>query len=126
MDFQGTNKKIFSYVILLIAFFILIFVTKDIFVTLQQSLDEKQQNIRDLEAAKKEHTEIETLKSKFESNQDELLQNISKYTVDFNSENLFNYIYTYVNSANTKKRGSMVMKSLSITESPPRDIGLSE
>jgi len=126
MDLPSNNNKFFSYVIILIGFFILIFITRDFFYTLQEKLDERDKNIVNLEEAKAEHSELEQLKVKFESNQDELLKNVSKYTLDFNSENLFNYIYTYAENVNSSWRGSIVMRNLTFSEGTLWDIGMYE
>lgn len=126
MDFQSTNNKFFSYVILLVAFFILVFITRGFFYTLQENLDERDTNVRNLEKIKSEHMELEKLKVKFESNQDELLKNVSKYTVDFNSDNLFNYIYTYVDTVNSSNKGSIIMKWLTFNEGTLWDLWMHE
>jgi len=126
MDFQSSNNKFFSYVVILVGFFILLFITKDFFYVLQEKLDERNQNERNLEKAKSEHSELEELKVKFESNQDELLKNVSKYTLDFNSENLFNYIHSYVENVNSSWRGSIIIRSLTLSEWTLWDIGMYE
>lgn len=70
--------------------------------------------------------ELEDLKLKFESNQDELLKNVSKYTIDFNPNNLFNYIYTYVDSVNSSGQGTIVMRGLTFNEGTLGDLGMYE
>ena len=125
MEFQsGNNSKFLSYIVLLIAFFILIFVTKDFFYTLQENLDDKSHYTSKLSDVQEELAELDTLQQNFTSNQDELLARVSKYTVDFTSENVFNYIYAYVDNVNSEGKGSIIMKSLSFSEGTIGDFGL--
>jgi len=126
MDFQNGNNKFFSYIIILWAFFVLIFFTRTYFYSLQEKLDERYENTSKLEDIKKELSELEKLKKDFVSNQDKLLKNVSKYTIDFNSKNIFNYIYTYVDKANANGKESIIMKSLNFKEGTVWDLGFTE
>ncbi len=126
MDLNGWNQKFVSYVILLISFFILLFFTKAFFYTLQEQFDEKIKNTKEFLDLKKEHLELEELQGKFSSNQDVLLKDISKYTIDFNSENLFNYIHLYVKDFNSKGKDSITIKGVNFSESSAGDLGFNE
>ncbi len=119
---NNNNNKFISYLIFLIAFFILVFFTRVYFSQMQVNLDDASTSKSDLQAADQELQKLDTLKNNFDSNQDELSQKVSKYTVDFDSDKLFDYIYSYVNKVNSWWRDNIEMKGLTYTPWEPGDL----
>lgn len=126
MEFQNGNNKFFSYLVLLVAFFILIFITRGFFYTLQEKLDDVSTSQATLDTVQKELTDLNDLDQKLRSNNNDILQDISKFTLDFNSENLFNYIYSYVDTVNGSGRDTISMRSLDFSPGTLGDFGLYE
>jgi predicted Holliday junction resolvase-like endonuclease len=114
MSIYKNNNKLNSYIIILIALFILVLVTKDKFNILQEKLDLKEtSNITLLE----KRLELERLNNK----KTELLnssENIDKYLLEIKEDELVDYIYSYIEKTNDRT-GVVIIKSISISE--PKD-----
>ncbi len=126
MELANNNNKLLWYLIVLLVFFVLVFFTRPFLFALQENSDEKTSNEQELRKLEQELSELNELKRNFASNQDEVLKNISKYTVDFSSDALFNYIYSYVDSVNSGGRDTIVMRSLNLSEGVISDLGMHE
>lgn len=111
MSVYKNNNKFISYLIILIALFILVLVTKDKIGTLQEKLDLKETYTSTLEEKKKTLQELNDKKVELEKS----AQNIDKYMVEIKEDELIDYIYSYIEKINDKN-WVVVIKSLSISE----------
>jgi len=135
MELQNNNSKFFSYLIILIALFFIVFVTKAFFETTQQRWDTKAQLESDLQSAKEDLSDLNALNLKFTNNEDELSKEISKFTIDFDKDDIFSYVHSYVNSVNSgdtttsdKKRegDTIIIKGINISDGQLGDLGMNE
>jgi predicted PurR-regulated permease PerM len=115
MELQSHNSKFLSYIIILIALFFVVFVTKGIFETTQQHLDYKEELALKNSEAETELAELNTLKEKLKNNQDESTKNIARFAIDYKSEDIFQYVYSYVDGINSGNTGdTIIMRGLSL------------
>lgn len=121
MSVYKNNNKFISYLIILIALFILVLVTKDKIGTLQEKLDLKETYASTLEEKKKTLQELNDKKVEL----DKSAQNIDKYMVEIKEDELIDYIYSYIEKINDKN-WVVVVKSLSISEPKDTEIWFKE
>ena len=84
MQVQNKNNKFVSYLIILVTLFILVLVTKDQVVNLQENLDLKETYANELSSKKVKLGELNTLKSEIINSQD----NMWKYSVEINEDEI--------------------------------------
>ncbi|MBT3729353.1 hypothetical protein HOF65_04360 [bacterium] len=72
MQVQNKNNKFVSYLIILVTLFILVLVTKDQVVNLQENLDLKETYANELSSKKVKLGELNTLKSEIINSQDNM------------------------------------------------------
>lgn len=121
MSVYKKNNKFVSYLIVLIALFILVLVTKDQLFLLQERLDVKETNNQIL-------NEKKDVLDKLNKKQDELeasSENIDKYLVEINEEEIIEYIYSNIEDLNDKQ-GVTIIKSLTISEPSDTEMGFKE
>ena len=92
------NKKIYNLLILLFAFFVLVFFTTNIYSNVQESLDFKKIKQLELEKLNNELTSLGKIKAtKVDSS------NIKKFLNTFNEADIFKYINQYIDTVNNEK-----------------------
>ena len=121
MSAYNKNNKFVSYLIILIALFILILVTKWEVISMQENSDLKETYNSQLNVKKEKLTELNNLKNELISSS----ENISKYTIDIKEDELIDYIYSYIEKSNDKEWVTMV-KSLTLSEAEDTEIGFKE
>jgi len=121
MSVYKNNNKFVSYLIVLVALFILVLITKDQFDILQWKFDSRTTNTNVLEEKKAKLDELNSLKKELAKTSD----NIDKYTIDIKENELIDYIYSYIENINGED-GVAVIKSISISEPIDTEIWFKE
>ena len=123
VNISKNNNKIYSYLIIILALFILVLFTKTQFERIQLSLDEK--HIAE--------TELQSVRNKVEAlNNIEALYNenpeiVSKYLVDFREDEIIDYIYSSIEEGNMwDKNWIALVRSLSLKEWSVNEVGFLE
>lgn len=121
MSVYTKNNRFASYVITLIALFVLVLFTKDQIMLIQENNDLKETYTLELNNKKAKLAELNELKKELASSQ----ANIEKFKVSLKEDELIDYIYSYIESTNDSS-GVSIVKSLSISDSTDTEIGFKE
>lgn len=121
MSIYKNNNKLNSYIIVLITLFILILVTKDEFNILQEKLDLKETSNLTLVEKRLELEELNNKKIELSNSS----ENIDKYLLNINEDELVDYIYSYIEDTNDVN-GVIMIKSVSISEPKDTEIWFKE
>lgn len=127
MELQSNNSKFFSYIIILASLFFVVFITKNIFATTQQYLDTKSQFQSKITKAEEELSQLNTLKTQLENNQDPTSKESTRFAIEYDSKSIFEYIYAYADAVNSGGTGeTIIMRWLSVGEWNLSDLGMKE
>ena len=121
MSTYGKNNKFVSYLIVLIALFIVILVTKNQITTLQENNDLKETYNMSLSDKKSKLNDLNQLKNKLSSTS----QNTDKYNIDINEDEIIDYLYSHIEDTNGSN-WIIIVKSISITEPTDTEIWFKE
>lgn len=116
------NNNFLAYLMVLAAFFVLLFFTKNIYGNLQNTLDEKENIATGLSEKKKELNELNALKSELEIEDGEITRQIAPYSQSYTEQSLLQYFYDYAASENEDK-DVIIYRSISIGEPEKSDLG---
>ena len=108
MKTNNTRNKFYSYLIILFSIFILFFLTKNFFYTLQESLDMKSSYSSELIKQNEQLTELNNIKKEIESDKNSIEKKLNKFLISFDTKEFLNYIYDYVEKNNTLKNNIRV------------------
>ena len=121
MSLHKKNNKFVSYLIILLALFVLIISTKDKVMVLQENLDLRETYNLEFESKKDKLQWLNDLKNELANSS----ENIDKYTVEIKEDEIIDYIYSYIEKTNTKD-GLTIVKSLSISNPIDTEIWFKE
>lgn len=119
------NHTFLWYIIVLLALFILVFFTKNIFWDLQQNLDIQDQNTLKIEQSESELSNLNKIKKDFTSNSSEASSQISKFTKPFDDQAIIDHIYDYVDKVNANGT-AIALRWVSFSEWEIGDLGFKE
>ncbi len=122
MSVYKKNNKFVSYLIILVALFILVLVTKNQYDILQWKLDSKETNNNIL--IEKE-TKLQWLKS-LEQKLAKTSENIDKYIVEIKEDELIDYLFSNIERINKEEWVAAEIKSISISEPIDTEIWFKE
>jgi len=100
MDKQYTQNNFLSYVIILAAFFVLLFFTKGFFNDLQIQQDTYETSTSELEDAEWELTRLNELKAQLSEDESEIMKEIQWFTWEYSDKAMVDYIYSYAQQVN--------------------------
>lgn len=95
-----TQNNFYAYLLLLVAFFVLLFFTRWMYGDLQVSIDESEQKKIELSQLEQEHSNLTELKNRFDSNESEILEEIAGFTGEFSDKDILEYIHSYAEKIN--------------------------
>ncbi len=121
MTISTKSNKFVSYLVLLIALFVLILVTKDQIANMQENLDLKEQNNKILIEKKKELESLNAVKYSLVDNSLE----VDKYAIEIKEDEVIDYLYSYISGLN-KDGVNATVKSISIPEAKETEIGFKQ
>ncbi|MFK7780455.1 MAG: hypothetical protein QM490_04970 [Candidatus Gracilibacteria bacterium] len=121
MSIYKKNNKFVSYLIILITLFILVLITKGKFDVLQEKLDSKETLSFSLDEKREELLELNAKKDELAKSS----ENIDKYMVEIKEDELIDYIYSYIEKINDRD-GVVIVKSISISEPEDTEIGFKQ
>ncbi|MFC1797999.1 hypothetical protein ACFLY2_02430, partial [Patescibacteria group bacterium] len=90
------NNKFISYLIILATLFILILITKNQIITLQENLDLKESYNIELTENKSDLKKLNDRKNQLTSSS----KDASKYNIDIKENEIIDYIYSYIEQTN--------------------------
>ena len=125
MSVYNKDNKFISYLIILISAFILVFITRNQFFSTQENLNAKQNYEQQKDDKKSKLQEINALRTKLKQDSSSLNQDIKKLSTAFKEDELINYIYSYVEDANSEN-ASIVIKNVSITKPVQNELWFNE
>lgn len=111
MSVYKKNNKFISYIIILVALFILVLITKGQFEVLQEKLDVKETQTISLAEKRAKLDELNNKKVELSKSSED----IDKYTMEIKEDEIIDYIYSYVENINDKD-GITIIKSISISD----------
>jgi len=121
MSINTKNNKFISYLIILITFFILVLVTKNEILNLQEKSDLKESYKIELEGKKQKLTEINEKKMMLNKSS----ENIDKYQLSIKEDEIVDYLYSYIEETN-RRNGVVLIKNISISNSKQTEIGFEQ
>lgn len=120
------ENSFYAYVLMLLAFFILLFFTRNIYSETQIVSDELEQKNINLTSLESEHKELSALKKKFENFEgeweNELKDEIKGFSGDFSDSDILEYIHSYVQKEN-EDVDQILIRTITIGEAKKTDIG---
>ena len=119
------NNVFLSYLIFLVAFFVLVFATMNFYEKVQVSRDsyETQENTRT--KLEEELTQLNNLQSRLEAQWSEDLEALRPYLAEVNEKNLIDYFYSYAETENSEN-DVIVLRNVSIWKEELNDIWFKE
>ncbi len=98
------RKRFYSYLIILISLFILIFWTRNLYYSIQEHSDEWEIFKTKIIKEKESLTELQAIISKINKNEKDIKGNLDKYLIHFDEKELLKYLYDYAENNNLKPR----------------------
>jgi hypothetical protein len=95
-----THNNFLSYALILAAFFVILFFTKNIYANMQLELDMMEQNTLTHAREEAELTRLNQLKETLGAEGNELLEEISGFMGTFSDADMLEYIYSYAQQVN--------------------------
>ncbi len=125
MPINTPKNSFLSYIIILLALFILVFFTKNIFWTLQQSLDLKDEKNAKVQSNEAELSRLNNIKKDFSDNTSDATVEISKFTKAFDDQAIINHVYDYVEKIN-ENGTAIALKSVNFSKGKVGDLWFNE
>lgn len=119
------NHTFLGYIIVLLALFVLVFFTKNVFGDLQQNLDLQDQKNAKLQQNETELSQLNTIKKDFSDNSSEASSQISKFTKPFDDQAIIDHIYDYVSKVNANGT-AIALRWVSFSEGTVWDLWFKE
>lgn len=116
------GNSFYTYVLMLLTFFVLLFFTRNIYSDIQISTDEHEQNTIALEKLEKEHKELTQLRKKFDSDEDVIKEEIAGFSGELSDKDILEYLYSYAQKIN-EGNGELIIRSISIDGGWKTDVG---
>lgn len=120
-----TQNNFLAYIIVLGAFFILIFFTKDIYGDIQETSDTLEVQNIELITNKTELTRLKKLQLELLEENSDALEDIKGFSWDFSDENIINHIYSYVQKINLGDE-RIIIRELSLSGGEKSDLGFTK
>jgi len=115
MSINTPKNNFVWYILILVALFVLIFFTKNIFADMQQSMDLKNQRLADMQSNEAELARLNKIQKDFSDNNSDATAEISKFTKGFDDQAIINHIYDYIEKLNAENT-VVAIKSVSLWE----------
>lgn len=122
---QYTQNNFLAYLIILIAFFIILFFTKNIYSNMQIELDTLEQNTLIHTDKENELARLNELSKTFKQEGNELLEEISGFTGNFSDADMLEYIYSYAQQVNLWD-DRIIIRDISLTGDSVSDLGFNK
>lgn len=125
MSITKQNHQFIATLIILLAFFIVIFVTKNVYYSLEVVQDTQTAYTQELQTKKDELSKLNTLQNELNGSNSEKQKEVSKFLVEYNQTDIINYLYKSTEAMNS---GSGVISIKSVNFEAPRlnEYGLEE
>lgn len=125
MPISTPKNSFLWYIIILLALFILVFFTKNIFWSLQENLDIKDQKTIEIQSSQTELSRLNAIQKEFSDNTSEATVEISKFTQPFDDQAIIDHIYDYVEKVNSD--GTVIaIRSVNFSEWKVGDLWFNE
>lgn len=119
------KNNFISYLLILWAFFIVLFFTKNIFAEIQITKDDIEQNEILLSEKDSELTELNTIQASFKKPNSDILEKIKIFSVSTEDKDILNYIYSQAQKVNLSKE-RIIIRELDISEWTVSDFWFNE
>jgi len=125
MKLAENNNNFFSYLLVLLGFFLVFFITKNIYADLQSSLDLKQNQEIDLQAKNDELNSLNTLERELEAKQSEDISEITVFSADVSEAAILDYLHSYAAAKNINN-DTIIYRSINIVDAGVNEIWFGE
>ena len=122
---NNKNNNFLPYLLVLVGFFIVFFVTKNLYADLQSSLDLKQSLEIDLQAKNNELNKLNTLEKELESKQLEDISELTVFSADVSESAILEYLHEYAALKNINN-DTIVYRSINISDGGINEIWFGE
>lgn len=110
--FNSPNKFLW-YLLVLLAFFVLVFFTKPQYSSLQENKDIRENNKNEMQEKKQEFSDLDNIKMSLKNSWSWELDEIKKYKINFTEDELIDFVYTSVRNLNTQDDTKIIIRSVS-------------
>lgn len=110
----NTHNNFFSYLIVLLVFFILIFFTKDIYWKIQEQRDILETQAQEIVSQKDKLGRLKKLQQDLSVEESSIDTEIRWFSWDFSDENIMNHIYAYAQEVNLGKE-RIIIRDMSLS-----------
>ena len=114
---NNKNNKFISYFIILVTLFILLLVTKNEIIKLQENIDLKESYKIELEWKKDKLASLNEKKNMLNKSS----ENIDKYEVTIKEDEIIDYLYSYIEETN-RRNWVVLIKNISISDPKETEI----
>jgi hypothetical protein len=106
-------------------FFIVLFLTKNLYSDMQIALDAKEQNTVELMSKQSELNRLNELKKELTQEWNELIEEIAGFTWDFSDADMLEYIYSYAQQVNLGD-DRIIIRDISFDKTWVSDLGFNQ
>ncbi len=125
MKTSYSQNNFLAYLLILASLFISLFFTKNIFTSLQVSIDENEQSKQELQEKQNILTKLNELKARLSQEDSPALKEIQWLSWGFSDKDILEYIYSYVGKVNSKDN-SLIIREISFWNPLKSDIGFNK
>ena len=122
---KNTQNNFLAYLIVLAAFFILIFFTKDIYGQIQEQSDELEAQNTELTTQRAELKRLKKLQQDLLAENSDADKEITWFLWEFSDENIINHIYSYAQKINLWEE-RIIIRDMSLSWGEKSDIWFSK
>ena len=122
---KHTQNNFLAYLIILGAFFVLIFFTRGIYATVQEQLDMVETQESEVQTAKTELSRLWDLDQDLKAEDSEILQEIRWFSWVFSDEGIINHIYSYAQEVNLSDE-RIIIRDMSLNGGIKSDLGFTK
>jgi len=126
MSMSQKNNKILSLFISLVAFFIFVFFTTNIYSGLQVNLDSNTTKSKELDKAKEKLIRLNKIETDYKDKNNLDSKKIKKFASDFSEDQMLLYINDYIKGQNLVKRDNLFLENITFSDIKKSELGFKE
>ncbi len=126
MSMSQKNNKILSLFISLVAFFIFVFFTTNVYSELQVNLDSNNTKTKELEKAREKLVRLNKIETNYNDKSNIVSKKIKKFASDFSEDKMILYINDHIKSQNLKKKNDLFLENISFSDIKKSELGFKE
>ena len=116
------DKRMTTYLLILLSLFILMFFTRGVYAELQVLLSEREKNEADYMKLEMQKNKLSTIQKEMKDANSDTRQEIERYIADFREDDLLRYFYGYADWS----QGKFVIQSMKLSKKAENQYGFKE